>query len=77
MGKNISVYLPDEQISFINSQKEGCSGVVQKALRLMMKTGKNESGYDDVLDAAGEIRKGDDLDNIIKMWGRERDTERW
>ncbi|OQC48279.1 MAG: hypothetical protein BWX58_01215 [Deltaproteobacteria bacterium ADurb.Bin026] len=77
MGKNISVYLPDEQINFINSQKEGFSHVVQKAIRLIMKAGKNESGYDDVLSAAGEIRKGYDPGNVIKMWNHERDTDRW
>jgi len=77
MGKNISVYLPDEQINFINSQKEGYSRIIQKAIRLIMKADKNESGYDDVLSAAGEIRKGHDLDNAIKMWNRERDTDRW
>ena len=77
MGKNISVNLPDEQVHFINSQKEGPSRIVQKAIRLVMKTGKNESGYDDVLAAAGEIRKGHDVNNAIQSWHHERDTDRW
>jgi hypothetical protein len=77
MGKNISVYLPDEQINFINSQKGGPSRIIQKAIRLVMKTGKNESGYDDVLTAAGEIRKGHDVSSAIKSWHHERDTDRW
>ena len=77
MGKNISVYLPDEQIHFINSQKGGPSQIVQKAIRLVMKTGKNESGYDDVLAAAREIRKGRDVSNVIQSWHHERDTDRW
>ena len=65
MGKNISVYLSDEQINFINSQKEGNSSVIRKAIQLMMKAEKNESGYDDVLIAAEEIGKGCDVDNIL------------
>ena len=76
MGKNISVYLPDEQINFINSQKEGLSRVVQKAIRLVMKTGKKGSGYDDVLSAAIEIRKGNDVSNVIQSWHHERDADR-
>jgi ribosomal protein S7 len=77
MGKNISVYLPDEQINFISSQKGGPSKIVQKAIRLVMKTGKNESGYDDVLAAAKEIRKGHDVNNVIQLWHHERDADRW
>ena len=76
MGKNISVYLPDEQINFINSQKGGPSQIVQKAIRLVMKTGKNKSGYDDVLVAAREIRKGHDVNNVIQSWHDERDADR-
>jgi ribosomal protein S7 len=77
MGKNISVYLPDEQINFISSQKGGPSKIVQKAIRLVMKTGKNESGYDDVLAAAKEIRKGHAVNNVIQLWHHERDADRW
>jgi hypothetical protein len=77
MGKNISVYLPDEQINFISSQKGGPSKIVQKAIRLVMKIGKNESGYDDVLAAAKEIRKGHDVNNVIQLWHHERDSDRW
>ncbi len=76
MGKNISIYLPDEQINFINSQKEGPSQIIQKAISLVMKTGKDESGYDDVLAAAREIQKGRDVNNVIQSWHHERDTDR-
>lgn len=77
MGKSISVYLPDEQINFILSQEGGPSRIVQKAISLVMKAGKDESGYDDVLSAAEEIRKGNDLNNAIQSWHHERDTDRW
>ena len=77
MGKSISVYLPDEQINFILSQEGGPSRTVQKAISLVMKAGKDESGYDDVLAAAQEIRKGHDLNNTIQAWHHERDTDRW
>ncbi|HOW54273.1 MAG TPA: hypothetical protein PLR60_06405 [Syntrophorhabdaceae bacterium] len=77
MGKNISVYLPDEQINFINAQKEGASQVIQKAISLVMKAGKDRSGYDDVIKAAGEIRKGKGLADAVKSWHTDRDLDRW
>lgn len=77
MGKSISVYLPDEQINFLLSQEGGPSRTVQKAINLVMKAGKDETGYDDVLAAAQEIRKGRDLNNVIRSWHHERDTDRW
>ncbi len=38
--------------------------------------GKDESGYDDVLSAAAETKKGHDLNNAIQSWHHERDTDR-
>jgi hypothetical protein len=77
MGKNISVYLPDEQISFINAQKEGASQVVQKAINLVMKAGRDRSGYDDVAGAAAEIRRSKGLKDAVKSWQADRDEDRW
>ncbi|OPY60029.1 MAG: hypothetical protein A4E57_04581 [Syntrophorhabdaceae bacterium PtaU1.Bin034] len=77
MGKNISVYLPDDQVNFINAQKEGASQVIQRAINLIMKADKNKQGYDDVLAAAETIRKGQNLDEAIKSWHDDRDTDRW
>lgn len=77
MGKNISIYLPDEQVSFINAQKEGASQVVQKAISLVMKADKNSRGYDEVLAAAEAIGKGQNIDDAINSWQHDRDTDRW
>jgi hypothetical protein len=77
VGKNVSVYLPDEQVNFIKAQKEGASQVIQKAIGLIMKADKNKQGYDDVLAAAEALGKGQDMDDAIKSWHRDRDTDRW
>lgn len=77
MGKNISVYLPDEQINFINAQKEGASQVVQKAINLVMNAGRDRSGYDDVAGAAAEIRRSKGLKDAVKSWCADRDEDRW
>ncbi len=77
MGKNISVYLPDDQINFINAQKEGASQVVQKAIRLVMQAGKDRSGYDDVTAAAAEIGRSGGLEDAVRSWHADRDADRW
>ncbi|MDD3847346.1 MAG: hypothetical protein PHC90_13435 [Syntrophorhabdaceae bacterium] len=77
MGKNISVYLPDEQINFINAQKEGASQVIQQAINLVMKAGKDRSGYGDVAAAAAEIGRGKGLSDAVKSWQADRDEDRW
>ncbi|HOD76392.1 MAG: hypothetical protein GXX82_10435 [Syntrophorhabdus sp.] len=77
MGKNISVYLPDDQINFINAQKEGASQVVQKAIRLVMQAGKDRSGYDDVTAAAADIGRSGGLEDVVRSWHADRDADRW
>jgi hypothetical protein len=77
MGKNVSIYLSDEQINFISRRKEGASQVIQKALTLIMRADKDQQGYDDVLAAARTIGKSQNIDDAIRSWHHERDTERW
>jgi hypothetical protein len=77
MGKNVSVYLSDEQVNFLNAQKEGASQVIQKAINLIMKVDKSRHGYDQVLTAAKEIRAGGSIDDAIRSWHHDRDTDRW
>lgn len=77
MGKNISVYLPDDQINFINTQNEGASQVIQKAIRLVMQAGKDRSGYDDVTAAAAEIGQSRGLEDAVRSWHVNRDVDRW
>ncbi len=77
MGKNISVYLDDEQLAFLRSRKEGPSKIIQEAVRLVMKAGKNESGFDEVLDAASEIRDSSNIRQAVENWHSKRDLDRW
>ena len=77
MGKNISIYLDDEQLAFLRSHKEGPSKIIQKAISMVMKAEKNENGFDEVLYAAAEIRKDCNLTEAINAWHSERDADRW
>ncbi len=76
MGKNISVYLTDDQVNFINARKEGVSRVIRQAISVMMKEGKSKGGYDEVLAAAEEMRASHKLEKAIESWRRDR-GDRW
>ena len=77
MGKNISIYIDDDQLNILKKQKSPVSKIIREALNLYFQKDSRKAAGEKVLSLSKGLSEKHDFDAIIKELEEERSRDRW
>ena len=77
MGKNISIYIDDEQFNILKKQKSPVSQIIRDALNLYFQKDSRRAAGERVIALSKGLSEEHDLDSLIKELEEERSIDRW
>jgi hypothetical protein len=77
MGKNISIYIDDDQLNILKKKKSPVSKIIREALNLYFQKDSRKAAGEKVLALSKQLSKEHDFDAIIKELEKERSRDRW
>ena len=77
MGKNISIYINDEQFNILKKQKSPVSQIIRDALNLYFQKDSRRAAGERVIALSKGLSEEHDFDALIKELEEERSIDRW